>query len=72
LEEITLEGMSEARGGVAVLEAEAEPASEEDFAELLSSGLLPNTLPTEADGFQLETADDDDAPSDDLTEDGEE
>jgi len=56
LDEVTLDGMSEARGGVATLEA--EPASEEDFAELLSSGLLPNTLPTEADGFQMESGDD--------------
>jgi DNA-directed RNA polymerase subunit beta' len=59
LDEVTLEVMSDGRGGVATLEADAEQASEEDFAELLSSGLLPNSLPTEADGFIVEVADDD-------------
>ena len=54
LDEVLLEGMSEARGGVAVLDA--EPASDEDFAELLSSGLLPSSLPTEADGYSVEMA----------------
>ena len=58
LDEITIEGMSEARGGVAVLE-ETEPASDEDFAELLSSGLLPRTLPADADGFTVEIAEED-------------
>jgi hypothetical protein len=59
VDEVTLDAMTVARGGVAVLEAEGEAASEEDFAELLSSGLLPNSLPTESDGFSVEVAGDD-------------
>jgi DNA-directed RNA polymerase subunit beta' len=56
LDEVNLDAMTDGRGGVATLEA--EPASEEDFAELLSSGLLPNSLPTEADGYSVELAED--------------
>jgi hypothetical protein len=46
--------MTDGRDGVATLEA--EPASDEDIAELLSSGLLPNAAPTEADGYLMESA----------------
>jgi DNA-directed RNA polymerase subunit beta' len=57
LDETTLDAMTEARGGVATLEA--EQASEEDIAELLASGLLPDAAPTEADGFIVEEAGED-------------
>jgi DNA-directed RNA polymerase subunit beta' len=59
LDEVTLDAMSDGRGGVATIEADGEQASEEDFAELLSSGLLPESLPTEADGYSVEVANDD-------------
>jgi len=57
LDEITLETMSEGRGAVATVEA--EEATDEDFAELLSSGLIPGGLPTEVEGFSIEAANED-------------
>ena len=57
LDEVTLDAMTEGAGGVATLEAEA--ASEADVQELLSSGLIPDTVPTGGDGFSIELAEDD-------------
>jgi DNA-directed RNA polymerase subunit beta' len=75
LDEVSLEVMSEGRGGVATLEADPEAASDEDIAELLSSGLIPDAMPSEGDGFSVELADDADewdggeADSDDTGDD---
>jgi DNA-directed RNA polymerase subunit beta' len=52
-DEATLAAIGAPGTSVGLLEA-PEVASEEDFAELLSAGLIPNELPTEEDGFLLE------------------
>ena len=53
LDESTVDGMSAARGGVAVLD-EDEPATEEDFASLLSEGHLAGETFSEDAGYRIE------------------
>jgi DNA-directed RNA polymerase subunit beta' len=58
LDEATLEAMSADGGAVAVAE-EAEPASDEDFEELMAAGLVPGrSFDTDGSGFTEEVADD--------------
>jgi DNA-directed RNA polymerase subunit beta' len=54
LDEVTLDAMV-ADGAAAVATEEAEPASEEDFAELMAAGLVPSrTFDGDGDGFSEE------------------
>jgi hypothetical protein len=54
LDEASLAAMA-ADSGVGVATEEAEPASEEDFAELMAAGLVPSrSLDGDGDGFSEE------------------
>ena len=58
LDTVTIEAIEEGRAATAVLDAES--ATEEDYAELMSTGVLPGDEPVEAeaDGYTVATVED--------------